>query len=65
MRSWLTFFKDGQEIGKGRWDGRGNARSASDEVNWDYRHFDFDMAVCRTKGGKILTVMKEKNCGRR
>jgi hypothetical protein len=60
MRSRLVFLKDGQKIGTGRWDGRGNARTASDEVNWGYRHVDFDMAVCKTDGGKVLTVMKEK-----
>jgi hypothetical protein len=52
-------------IKKWKWDGRGNVRTVSDEINWNYRHVDFDMAVYRTEGGKILTVRRDKNHGRK
>jgi hypothetical protein len=61
----VTFFKEGQEIGNGRWDGRANAKTAPININWDYPHVDFDIAICKTEGGKILTVKKEKNYGKR
>jgi hypothetical protein len=60
MQSWLTFFKDKQEIGTGRWDGRANSKTAPININWDYRHIDFDMAVGKTEGGKILIIKKER-----
>jgi hypothetical protein len=28
-------------------------------INWDYRHVDFDTAVCKTEGGKVLIIGKE------
>jgi hypothetical protein len=65
MRSHLTLFKNGQNVGEGRWDGRGNIRTASDEVNWDYCCINFDTAVCKTKGGKVLVVKKDKRYERR
>jgi hypothetical protein len=60
MQSRLTFFKRNTEIGRGRWDGRANAKTAPININWDYRHVDFDTAVCKTEGGKILIVKKER-----
>ena len=63
MRSWLTFYKDGKEVGKGRWDGRSNEKTAPEIVNWDYRNMDFDEAVCETEGGKRL-VVKKNDCRR-
>ena len=65
MRSMVTFFKAGQKIDTGRWDGRANARTAPEQINWDYQNFDFDTAVCETKGGKVLVVKKEKRYGRK
>jgi hypothetical protein len=65
MQSIITFFKNGQEIGKGRWDGRANAKTAPINVNWDYPVLDFDIAICKTKGGKVLIIKKEKNYERK
>jgi hypothetical protein len=59
MKSRVIFFRKGQEINKGRWDGRANAKTAPINVNWDYRHIDFDMAECKTEGGKFIIVKKE------
>jgi hypothetical protein len=60
MESKVTFFKNDREIGKGRWDGRANAKTAPININWDWKEVDFDRAVCETKGGKRLVVLKNK-----
>jgi hypothetical protein len=66
MKSRVTFFKNGREIGKGHWDGRANARTAPVNINWDWQDLDFDIAVCETEGGKVLIIKKgDKNYGKR
>jgi hypothetical protein len=65
MRSKVTFFKKGVEIGKGRWDGRANAKTAPININWSWQEVDFDEAICETEGGKVIIVKKDKNYGKR
>jgi hypothetical protein len=60
MQSIITFFKDRKKIGWGRWDGRANAKTAPININWDWREIDFDKAICKTKGGKRIVVLKKK-----
>jgi hypothetical protein len=60
MQNGVTFFKNDQEIGKGYWDGRANTKTAPINVNWDWQGLDFDKAVCKTKGGKRIVVLKKK-----
>jgi hypothetical protein len=61
MRSKVTFFKNRKEIGWGRWDGRANARTDPININWEWRGIDFDEAVCKTEGGKVIIVKKDKS----
>jgi hypothetical protein len=61
MQSKVFFFRKGTEIGVGRWDGRANAKTAPININWEYKYIDFDIAICITEGGKILTVKKDIN----
>jgi hypothetical protein len=60
MRSKVYFFKNGKEIGWGRWDGRANARTAPININWEWQSTDFDEAICKTEGGKRIVVLKNK-----
>jgi hypothetical protein len=60
MRSKITFFKEEKKIDWGRWDGRANARTAPENINWDYQNLDFDEAICETKRGKRLVIRKNK-----
>ena len=64
MKSIVIFFKDGKEIGEGRWDGRANERTAPEQINWNFCSLDFDEAVCRNKSGKRIIVLKKKPPGR-